>query len=260
MIPPTPTRGSGQQSQSLFPEAEPDDLSSHVHRQLIGWLGLALPLLLWVVTGVRSPQGPARWRPLTSVSAYYYSAAVAAFVGILFALAVFFFAYRGYANQYARRDRRAALIAGAAALLVAFFPTAAPNDVLVPTWWTPLTGRIHYGSAAILFGSFIFFAVVQFPKSMAPGKDPLPRGKRVRNGFYYFCGITMAGCVAWALVAALLNRAIFWPETLALESFATSWLVKGRAEWTAMMVGKRAMHYGRHPGQLIGEIWSAIRP
>src|SRR6266545_2173362 len=53
---------------------------------------------------------------------------------------------------------------------------------------------------------------------------------------------------------ALITRApIFWPEAVALEFFAVSWLVKGRADRTAAAAGRRTLHYGRHPGQLVGE-------
>jgi len=60
-------------------EERPDDLSDHAHRQLIGYVGLVLPLVLIVITLLRD--GVERWRSLTSISAYYYTGAVAAFVG-----------------------------------------------------------------------------------------------------------------------------------------------------------------------------------
>jgi hypothetical protein len=109
--------------ESLFATAEQDDLSSHLHRQLIGYLGMTLPFLLWVIAGWRPTEGLPRWGLLTSVSAYYYTGSVAAFVGILVALAAFLVTYRGYKNEQNRRDRIAAIIASVAAIGVAFFPT-----------------------------------------------------------------------------------------------------------------------------------------
>jgi hypothetical protein len=67
------TRDPGEEAhvpQPLFPAAEPDDLSSHAHRQLIGSLGLSLPLLLWLIAAWRPTAPLPRWRPLDSVSDY----------------------------------------------------------------------------------------------------------------------------------------------------------------------------------------------
>ena len=186
----TAATDAGRILEPLFATAEPDDLSSHVHRQFIGGLGLVLPVILWLIAGSRPSEGVPRWELLRSVSAYYYTGAVAAFVGILVALGVFFFTYRGYNNEYRRRDRVAAIVAGSAAVLVAFFPAGAPNCLSVPSWWTPRTGTIHYISAVVLFCAFSFFSLFLFPKSAA---------------------------------------------------------------------GKRTLYYGRHPGQLVSEVWGAIR-
>ena len=75
-------------------------------------------------------------------------------------------------------------IAGAAAVLVAFSPTGAPDGFPRPSWWTGRTGTIHNVSAAVLFGAFISFALFLFPKSKVKKGNPLPLDKRVRNGFY----------------------------------------------------------------------------
>jgi len=255
----TPASASVLALPPLFPTPEPDDLSSHAHRQLIGGLGLVLPALLWLIAGWRPTEGLQRWELLSSVSAYYYTGAVAAFVGILIALAVFLFTYRGYKNEYRRRDRIAGIVAGGAAVLVAFFPASAPSDLPVPSWWTPRTETIHYISAVVLFGAFIFFSLFLFPKSKVKSGEPLPLDKRWRNRIYISCGLGMVVCMAWALSALFTGAPIFTPEALALEFFAVSWLVKGRADRTAVTASRRTLHYGRHPGQLVGKVWSAIR-
>ncbi len=255
----TPAPDAVQALEPLFPTPEADDLSSHVHRQFIGGLGLVLPVLLWLIAGWRPTEGLPRWELLGSVSAYYYTGAVAAFVGILIALAVFLFTYRGYNNEYRRRDRVAAIIAGTAAALVAFFPTDAPSDLSVPSWWTPRTGTMHYGSAVVLFAAFIFFSLFLFPKSKVKKGESLPPDKQVRNWIYIVCGIAMVVCMSWAGSTFFTGAPIFWPEALALEFFAVSWLVKGRADRTAVAAGRRSLYYGRHPGQLVGKVWSAIR-
>lgn len=238
---------------SFFGDPEKDDLSSHLHRLTIGGLGALLPGLIWFMAGLRPLKNLSGWRPLDSVSAYYHTGAVAAFVGVLAALAVYFFTYRGYANKDKRWDRIAAIIAGATVLGVAFFPTTAPAGAPVPDWWTPLMRQIHYVSAVVLFGAFIFYALVLFPKS-DPHNVALPSAKRWRNRLYRFCGGTMVVCMAWAGWSAFHDGPIFWPETFALEFFALSWLVKGRADWTAGSALSRAKFYGRHPAQFVGAV------
>jgi len=255
----TPAPASLPELGPLFATREWDDLSSHLHRQFIGYLGLMLPLVLWIIAGWRATAGLQRWELLSSVSAYYYTGAVAAFVGILVALAAFLVTYRGYDNEYKRSDRIAAIIASVAAIGVAFFPTRAPGDLPVPSWWTPQTGTIHYISAAVLFGTFIFFSLFLFPKSKVKKGESLLFDKRVRNFFYVSCGVVMLVCVVWAGSSYFTDAPIFWPEAIALEFFAVSWLVKGHADWTLVAGGRRALHYGRHPGQLVGEIRRSIR-
>jgi multisubunit Na+/H+ antiporter MnhB subunit len=256
----TPLPASVRGHEAAFPDPVDDDLSSHFHRQFIGYLGMSLPVLLWIIAGLRPTEGLERWDTLKSVSAYYYTGGVAAFVGILITLAVYLFSYQGYKNEYRRLDRIAAIIAGGAAVLVAFFPTEAPGKLTEPFWWTPRTDTIHYISAIVLFGSFIFFSLFLFPKSSVK-KAELPRDKRVRNRIYIFCGVAMVVCMVWAGVALYRNSetSIFWPESLALEFFAVSWLVKGRVIRTVVVAGSRTLNYLRHPGQLVGEVWSAIR-
>lgn len=227
--------------ESLLVQLEQDDLSSHANRQLIGALGMVQPLLLWVIAGERPTQGLPRWNLLSSVSAYYYSGAVAVFVGILIALAVFLFTYRGYDNKDQRRDRTAACIAGGAAVLVAFFPTRPPCPGCVLPWWRPYMDVTHHVAATVLFLSFIYFSLVLFPKAGPHGTGAPSREKRRRNIIYRLCGVLMIGFVAWAFLASLRHRSIFWPEALALESFAVSWLVKGRFVATTMAIGRRTL-------------------
>jgi hypothetical protein len=158
------------------------------------------------------------------VSAYYYTGATAAFVGILIGLALFLFTYGGYEGYLA--DRVMAKIGGVCALGVAFFPTEAPDPVAEPVWWREATGIVHYTSATSLFLVFIVFSLWLFRKS---GRKPLSKGKMQRNRFYLLCGLVMVGNVLWAGFSGVRGRSIFWAESLALWAFALSWLVKGYA-------------------------------
>jgi hypothetical protein len=244
---------SAKSVKRFFAVSEEDDKSSNAHRQLIGYSGLILPVLLWLIAGWRPIEELQHWKPLSSVSAYYYTGSVSVFTGILVALGLFLFSYKGYGNQYQRSDRIAAIIAGIAAILVAFFPTGAPLDLKSFSWWTPLIGKIHICSAAVLFGSFIFFSLFLFTKSDPNQKEAIKRSKRIRNWIYIFCGAAMLVCMLWILVATINHTPIFWPEALALEFFAVSWLVKGRADITAVAISKWSLDYGHHPGKLFAK-------
>lgn len=216
---------TGKSPDPAQPGFRADDGSDYVHRQLIGYIGLLLPLLLIVVALWRD--GVARWLELDSISAYYYSGAVAAFVGMLVALALFLFAYRGYQNKYAWADRWASNIAGAAALGVAFFPTGAPTGVESLAWWAKWIGVVHYACAVTLFLMFAVFALWLF--RLTPDGTAAEGNKRGRNRVYLACGITILGAIAWAGYAGMNDRSIFWPESVALVAFSVSWLVKGYA-------------------------------
>jgi len=229
-----------------------DDLSTYLHRQLIGYLGASLPFLIWWIAGNRPTPGLDHpWQPLPSISAYYYTSGIVAFVGVLSALAAFLITYRGYQNPWGWQDRLAGTIAALSAIMVACFPTDPPAGITAPSWWTHGTGEFHNAVAAILFGSFIYFSLFLFTRS---GSRVLPPAKRARNGVYIGCGTAMTVCVVWAWFAYRRGRSIFWAEALALECFALSWLVKGRAGHTAIRVVARTVHYARHPRHLVRDV------
>ena len=247
----------------LFPQPERDDQSTHGHRQLIGWAGMMMPFLVWLMAGWRPTLDLPRWKVLESISVYYYTGAVAVFVGMLVALAAFLMTYRGYDNRHLRLDRIAATAASFAALGVAFFPTQAPATVAAPSWWMPWMRTIHYLSAVALFSAFAFFALFLFPQrsdQAARSRARIARDKRVRNVIYRSCGVVILLSMAWAGIAGALGGSIFWPESTALVAFATAWLVKGRVVWTVASVGRNAAYYGTNPRQLVRAMRAAGRP
>ena len=217
----------------LFPKSKSDDLSSYAHRQLIGYVGLFLPLLLYLTAGWRPVEGLPRWELLGSISAYYYTGAVAFFCGALVALGLFLYTYHGYRNSYNVLDRVFAVIAGTAAILVALFPTGAPTSSVSTPWWIPAMGYIHYTSAVVFFLCLVVFSVYLFTR---PGqqKETVAESNKgnMRNYIYVFCGVAILACLLWALLAGVNKWPIFWPEAFSLWFFSISWLVKGRAEIT----------------------------
>ncbi|MEO8576441.1 MAG: hypothetical protein ABI556_07070 [Gemmatimonadales bacterium] len=209
------------------PGQSPDDLSGDRHRQVIGYLGLALPALLGMFARMRPNAETDIWSG-DSISAYYWSGAVSLFVGLLAALSLFLLTYRGYANENHKYDRAAAIVAGTAAALVALLPTTPPSGIVkVLPWWADWIGTAHVIAATILFSTFALFSLWLF-RQTAPGETP-SAGKKWRNSIYLICGIAIVASMAWALFAHLRHTSIFWPESSALIFFALSWLVKGDA-------------------------------
>jgi len=207
-------------------------------RKMIGWLGLSLPFIL--IIGSLLVDGQAMHR---SISQYYHSSMQNIFVGVLFAQAVFLFAYRGYKfnpdkpghNFFIRlSDNAAGNIAATAALGTALFPTTqcAPGQ----TCTTTVTSAIHWGSATLFFLTLAYICLCLFVQS---GEIVPSIQKKKRNRTYKICGTIMLLAMALMGVKAALPvdiqttleayHPIFWLETAAILAFGFSWLVKG--EW-----------------------------
>ncbi len=216
----------------------PRNLSQKAHRQLIGILGLCLPLVVYVLAGVRPLPELKQWAFLGSVSAYYYTGSVSVFVGVIFALSLFLFTYPGYENVIA--DRVVGIIGGFAALGVVAFPTGPPVEPLLIPWWRSWMAAVHYISASSLFVCFAVFSLWLFQKSEFSVRDRPPE-KRRRNYLYLACGVVIIMSLLWALCAGIEGQPIFLPEAFAIVAFALSWLVKGEADQTAMRAVSRIL-------------------
>jgi len=218
-----------------MPEA--DQLSLKAHRLIIGSLGLLMPVLIYLFAGLRPTPGLARWQLQWSVSSYYYTGAVAVFVGVLFSLSLFLFSYQGYKGVWA--DRIVGWVGGTAALFVALFPTAAPSGLSPPAWWTDATAVVHYVAAVVLFVSFILFAMWLFRRSDKPTRAERGRDKNLRDDVCLVCGLVMITCLLWAAIAKRAVVPIFWPESIAIVAFAVSWLAKGEAHLPVIRAAKK---------------------
>lgn len=212
------------------PEENADDLSSNAHRQLLGILGISLPLMVYLTAAWRPlANADEPWSLLGSISGYYHSGGEAVFIGIVVALGIFLVTYDAYANETGHKDRLAARIAGCGALLLAFFPTAVEGKYPAPDWWRAYMGTVHFVGAAALFISFAYMSYFLFPNP----KPQLDAAQRRRNMLYRTCGVIILLGLVWAGIAgSLYDRSIFWPETLMLLAFGISWLVKGKVGGT----------------------------
>ena len=159
-------------------DAEPLAYSYLAHRKVIGYLGIALLPVLVLVTRLRSTS-----EIQTSISAYYYTGAGAVFVGVLFAIGIFLFSYRGYEGHHA--DWWAGKAAFGFAIGVALFPTGPPEGVAAPPWWSP--PWLHYVSAFLLFRCLHLLLRLAVHQRHHRPQGPFERKKVAKQGLQEVC-------------------------------------------------------------------------
>jgi hypothetical protein len=200
-------------------------------RKIIGFLGILLPLILlvgnYIFSGCSSVQN--------SLSQYYYTNMSMVFTGILFAISIFLFSYKGYTKH----DNQMGSIASVFGMAIAIFPTAKKvplppcNFALVPDPFPSYFQYIHLGSAFIFFSILAYFSIFLFTKS----NDSTPtEGKKMRNKLYKTCGYLIIACLIMLVLVVTFEpignflrpiKPIFVLEAIILWSFGFSWLIKG---------------------------------
>lgn len=213
----------------------PQIISYLTIRRAIGILGIVLPIIL--VVGSVVCGGCESIQP--SISKYYHTNMRNVFVGILCAVALFMYAYKGYKNS---QDNIVGNLACIFALGVAMFPTSVPEQTncINITHNPEIITYFHFISATLFFLSLAYFSIFLFTKTNK-SKDDIEKyfpNKVRRNIIYKVCGYVIVGCII--LIALYLQvlvkhfpnlkyiNPIFWLETLALWAFGISWLTKGR--------------------------------
>jgi hypothetical protein len=165
------------------------------------------------------------------------------FVAILAALGIFLLCYKGPE----RWDVIASKLAGAAAILVALFPThessreatdtggRLPDSVTLfsgPDAADPaIIGTLHYVAAGVFFVTVALMALFLFTRSRSAA--PTSR-KRLRNLVYRASGLTILAAIAAIALDKLVfgsrwsdgTSFVFWMETVAVTAFGVAWLTK----------------------------------
>ena len=227
-------------------------------RRLIGFLGILLPWACWIANAVMNRldlfnnpslvilQENQAYHPendlKSSISHFYYTASGHIFIGVLVAVAIFLFCYRGYDYEPKRdrspwlSDRRVCSLAGFFALGVVVFPTGEQEfiqDSLFIFTATGWIGTLHFVCAALFFCAITVLCLVNFRRKDSPehfGLDP-------KDWVYRTCGYTMVGSLVLIFIYHQWIYPVYsleWPitfifETVALTAFGIAWLVKGKA-------------------------------
>lgn len=144
------------------------------------------------------------------------------FVGLLFAISAFFFAYNGETTL----EMVLAKVAAVAAIVVAIIPCGCEIKAAIFPF-------VHYTFAAIMFGVLACYCVIFYRRAREKGN----RQAAWRAHIYALCGFAIVlsiavlalDFVAGGLIKSKVERLVFYGERTALVAFGISWLVASRA-------------------------------
>lgn len=226
-------------------------------RKTIGWLGMALPILLLggnllmnnidlfnSATFVKIKPEYADYSYINqgswkgSVSHYYYTTMGEIFTGTLYAVGLFMLCYTGHKKRdtdFGFSDNTMTNAAGIFAIGVATFPTTSDvgmTDNLRRFISSDVIGTVHYTFALLFFVTLALMSIINFRRTDTKGF-----GKGRDSNAYLTYGIVMLICLALVPILANIDslkpyRPTFLLEAIALIAFGTSWLRKGRADFT----------------------------
>jgi hypothetical protein len=206
-------------------------------RLTIGLIGLLMPGLVLLGTW----QLPRRsGEPILkgSLSAYFYSGMSVVFIGSLWAIAILLILYQMFGPRF---ENVVSAIAGAAVLLVTFFPTNVPKDggSLTPIqrhFTKSSVADIHYASAGVFI---LMLALLCAAFAVKEGRRTELVG-RMKPEFWRAVHSTCAAMIVVALMFIVVynhwhlhwgswldDHSVWLGEVVATASFGITWFSKG---------------------------------
>lgn len=202
-------------------------------RRLIGILGMLLPLICFLSALIFAGYSLQR-----SISFYYYTNVRDIFVGILIAVGVFLLSYNGYEKI----DCIVSSITGIAGIGIALFPClimkGSDVDVGIFQLRPQLSDIIHLSCAGLFFTLLAINSIFLF--TLSDSSKHKSKNKKIRNAIYVTCGIIILACMLSLLLLRFILdpvtiqnlHLVFIMETIMLEAFGFSWLIKGETLFT----------------------------
>lgn len=223
-----------RERQKLVASAKETDaavLSAIGLRRAIGVSGFVLPVVLgpigWLFFGIDIQD---------NISSYYHTDLRDVFVGVLVAMGIFLFCYRGGDGI----ENWTANIGCVSVIGVALCPLDAGSDPLIQR---SIIGYLHTICGGVFFITLAFYSLYHFPSTLFPyakrRRSVVEPNEFERNAIYRISGLTiLASLLAMATYLVLvpmewkrlLNQYnfLFWMEWVAIWSFAAAWITKGR--------------------------------
>lgn len=241
-------------------------ISYRTLRQLIGVLGILLPIICWMVNAwvnhldlLNNPlwvdigksqhyiSGPDL---KASVSHFYYTAAGPLFTGILITVSIFLYCYTGYPEKKNDdrfswlTDKRITVFAASCALGIVIFPTDSDkviSDNIHIFVTARFTGILHLSFATLFFLSMAIMSIINFRRH--PGKVLI---KDAEGKLYLICGFGIIACILALGIYSITRGAGHWlwgrfvyvMEVFILLFFGIAWLVKGKSIPTEFILKK----------------------
>ncbi len=205
-------------------------------RQTIGALGITLPLLIYLHTGIVGEC----WRLQDSISHYFYTTGTVFFEGVLWMLGLVLIYYPAFKAEK-KGDVILTTLSGIFAWGVALIPTnnMGEGNCAMFTYPVSITRNvIHYICAGSMLAIFSYMSICLFTRTDNSKYDEVNnpiKWKRIRNGIYIVCGITTALSIITIGVFSILEysgttisfKYTFWFEVTSIVPFGIAWLVKG---------------------------------
>ena len=189
------------------------EIDHHTMRLIVGVIAISLATLTSFFADT----------PIQSISASYYEDGWAQniFVGFLFAISAFLFAYNGRSTTEMVLSKVAAI----AAIGVAMFPCKCGDH-------QEIIRHVHGISAAVMFAILAVFCYKFYQRAL--GKGNLQA--KLRASIYALCGIVMVASIliiaidhfSAGAISSKIIRLTFFCEAAALISFGIAWLVASR--------------------------------
>lgn len=204
-------------------------------RRAIGVSGFLLPIVLgpigWLVCGIEIQD---------NISSYYHTGLRDVFVGTMCAIGIFLFCYRGHDKV----ENWTANVGCVSALGIGLFPLDANSD---PLFQKSVVGYLHTVCGGVFFLTLAMYSLYHFPSSKMTeeaveetSEAKLEPHNFERDLIYRTSGVViLLSMLAMGTYLFLLPtdwksllddyNFLFWMEWVAIWSFASAWLTKGRA-------------------------------